>query len=89
MTVCGEEDDNIFDGVLFLLDSGAKTSVMSIDGLKHDSQSENSHHGTIKGVGGNQFVGAEIQCSFYFDSDPSVSYNHGIKPTSIPGESNQ
>lgn len=71
--------------VVFLFDSGARTSIMSIKGMLKATESS---AGTIKGIGGEQKVGYPKNCVFTLNCDKNASYEHKIKPTEIPGESN-
>ena len=69
----------------FLLDSGARTSIMSV----RDGDIMNFAEGTgqvVKGVGGNQAIGPEMECSFVLDCLPDRTFNHNVKPSKIPGE---
>ena len=71
--------------VEFLFDSGAKTSVMSIsedDILKYINNSTSC----IKGIGGSQTIGKEMECTFVLDCLPDRTFEHRIKPAQIPGE---
>ena len=67
----------------FLFDSGAKTSIMSVD----DKDIANmATGGIVHGVGGNQKVGKHINCSFSLDSMDDKMFKHPIRPAQIPGE---
>jgi hypothetical protein len=67
----------------FLFDSGAKTSIMSVDDKEIASMATG---GIVHGVGGNQKVGKHINCSFSLDSMDGKVFEHPIRPTQIPGE---
>ena len=69
----------------FLLDSGAKTSIMSVDD-KDILAFVDGSGGCVRGVGGKQTMGKPVSCSFTLDCNPSKVFQHMIKPTKIPGE---
>ena len=69
----------------FLLDSGAKTSIMSIDDNEVTAFVDGSG-GCIIGVGGKQAIGKPMECSFTLDCAPRKTFQHSIKPSKIPGE---
>ena len=65
------------------MDSGAKTSIMSVD----DKDISNMASGCIvHGVEGKQKVGKHINCSFSLDSMDGKVFEHPIRPAQIPGE---
>ena len=65
----------------FLLDSGAKPSLISVTGINPSVDQ------FIYGVGGKQAVGERIKCKFSFGCNPSKTFNHSFKRSKIPGES--
>ena len=69
----------------FLLDSGARTSILSVADEDIRKLIEGSGK-AVKGVGGSQAIGPEMDCSFMFDCLPGQTFNHHIKPSNIPGE---
>ena len=69
----------------FLLDSGAKTSIMSVDDKDIMAFIDGSG-GSIKGVGGKQAIGKPMECSFSLNCAPTKIFQHSIKPSKIPGE---
>lgn len=40
----------------------------------------------VKGVGGSQAIGKEMECSFVLNCIPERTFSHAIKPSIIPGE---
>lgn len=69
----------------FLLDSGAKTSIMSIDDSDISALIDGSG-GSVKGVGGRQSIGKAVECTFTLDCAPEKTFQHFLKPSKIPGE---
>ena len=69
----------------FLLDSGARTSIMSVtdEDIMHFIEGTGQ---VVKGVGGCQAIGPQMDCSFVLDCLPDRTFNHSIKPSKIPGE---
>ena len=67
----------------FLFDSGAKTSIMSVD---DKDIAKMASGGFVQGIGGNQKVGKHIDCSFSLDSMDGKVFKHPIRPAQIPGE---
>ena len=69
----------------FLLDSGARTSIMSVSDEDIMGAIELSGK-SVKGVGGSQAIGNEMECSFVLNCLPERTFCHSLKPSTIPGE---
>ena len=71
--------DNCEIPVQFLLDTGASTSLFSIDSYNMEFVPS----GNVMGVGGNQPIGKAIPCQIKFDT---FSFSHSVKPVLLKGE---
>lgn len=69
----------------FLLDSGVRTSIMSVSDEDIMGAIELSGK-SVKGVGGSQAIGNAMECSFVLNCLPERTFCHALKPSIIPGE---